>query len=71
MRLYKAYVINRATADILNEVTLIGRDKEDAALGLALTEDQKALKTDDDLEIIWQEVGAFEKREVQRIKTVE
>ena len=71
MRLYKAYVINRATADLLNEVTLIGRDKEDAALGLALTEDQKALKTDDDLEIIWQEVGAFEKREVQRIKTVE
>lgn len=71
MRLYKAYIVNRATAELLDEATLIGRDKEDAALGLTLTDAQKALKADDDLEIIWQEVGAFEKREVQRIKTVE
>jgi len=68
MTLFKVFCVDRMKGVVTSEHTLVGKDKEDAALELHLTEPELALKSDDDLDIIWQSVGAFEKRVIERIK---
>lgn len=68
MTLYKVFCVDRNVGKLTSEHTLVGNDKEDAALELVLTDAEKALKLDDDLDIIWQSVGTFEKRVVERIR---
>ena len=68
MNLYKVFIINAFTGSLLSEHTVVGKDQGEAALGITLTSDELALKAKDDLEMIWQKVGDFEKREVQRVR---
>lgn len=68
MTLYRAYVIDRFKGEVLSEHTVVGRDTGEAALNFSLTAEEKALKQKDDLEIIWQTVGQFDKVEVTRTR---
>ena len=66
MILFKVFVIDRYKGTLTREHTVIGRDEGEAALEFSLTEAEKKLKGKDDLEIIFKNMGEFEKREVQR-----
>lgn len=68
MNIFDVYIVNRVTCKILRKETLIGSDEGDAALTLTLTAEEASLKSEDDLDIIYNEVGSFEKRVTQRIK---
>ena len=68
MTLYKVFCVDRKEGKVTSEHTLVGNDKEDAALELALNEAEKKLKVDDDLDVIWQVVGDFTKRVVERVR---
>ena len=68
MNLYKVFIVNAITGTLLNEYSVIGKDQGEAALSLTLTSDELALKAKDDLEIVWQKVGEYDKREVQRVR---
>ena len=68
MTLFKVFVIDRYKGVLLSEHTVIGVDEGEAALNFSLTDEERKIKSKDDLEIIWQRVGEFEKREVQRTR---
>ena len=68
MNLYKVYIVDRKKGVLLAEHTLVGKDTGDAALELELTEGMKALKGKDELEIVWQTVGGFEKKTVKSVR---
>ena len=68
MTLFKVFVIDRYKGVLMSEHTVIGRNEGEAALNFSLTDEEKKLKAKDDLEIIWQDVGEFEKREVKRVR---
>lgn len=67
MTLYKVYMVDIRRAVVTSEHTRIGRDEGDAAVGMVLTEEEKKLKSRDELEILWQDVGSFEKLKRSRV----
>lgn len=68
MYVFKAFVIDAKTETLLREATVVGRDETDAATALALNEAELALRKKDYLEILWQEIGAFESRRAKPIR---
>jgi hypothetical protein len=68
MTLYKVYVVDILHGNVTSEHTRIGRDEGDAGIGLKLSEAEEKLKTQDALEIIWQNVGEFQK--IVRTRTI-
>ena len=68
MTLFKVYCVDRLKGVVTSEHTLVGNDKEDAALELQLAPEEKILKSTDDLDVVWQTVGRFEKRVIERVK---
>lgn len=67
MTLFKVYLLDIRKAVVTSEHTLVGRDKGDAGLGLALKPEEQKLKARDELEILWQTVGEFEKLKIDRV----
>lgn len=67
MDIYKAFIVDRNKAKILREVTCIGRDESEAALEIGLTEAEKSLQRKDELQIVWQCVGSFERISKTRV----
>lgn len=67
MTLFKVYLLDVRKGEITSEHTLVGRDKGDAVLGLSLTDAEQKLKKRDELEILWSQVGEFEKLKVERV----
>jgi hypothetical protein len=68
MTLFKVYVVDILHGVVTSEHTRIGRDEGDAGIGLKLTEAEEKLKAKDALEIIWNNVGAFQK--IVRTRTI-
>ena len=68
MTLFKVYVVDRRAGVLTSEHTLVGSDEADAALALTLTDEELKLKKRDDLDIIWQQVGTFEKRVIKSVR---
>jgi len=67
MTLFKVYLLDVRKGEVTSEHTLVGRDKGDAGLGLALNAREQKLKRRDELEILWSTVGEFEKLKIERV----
>lgn len=67
MTLYKVYMVDIRRAVVTSEHTRIGKDEGDAGIGLTLTDEEAKLKAKDELAILWQNIGEFEKLKRSRV----
>lgn len=68
MEIFKGYIVDRNKAVLLREVNAVGRDEAEAALSLSLTPDELALQQEDELAVIWNNVGNFTRIPKTRMK---
>lgn len=67
MTLYKVYMVDIRKSAVTSEHTRIGKDEADAGIGLVLTEEEEKLRAKDELAILWQCIGEFEKLKRSRV----
>lgn len=68
MEVYEVYIIDRNRLKILRRECVLGKDEADAALQLGLTDEEKKLKARDDLALVYNPVGDFEKVARSRVR---
>lgn len=68
MEVYEVYIIDRNRLKILRRECVLGKDEADAALQLGLTDEEKKLKARDDLALVYNPVGTFEKVARSRVR---
>ncbi len=67
---YRVFVLNRETEELMSMATRVGEGEADAMVGFPLTDEMKKLKRRDKLVILTQRVGNFEKFEIQEVRVL-
>ena len=68
VQVYRVHVIDREEEMILDTRTVMGETESEAMLGFPLTPKMKQLKRQDKLVLLTNNIGSFEKFEIQEVR---